>query len=105
MKIISNKEELIQELAGANLQKPNILTSTKYNDKVIFECGCKDKSHKVNDSSNKVFAVSRPVKFATECKNGYLTFFQIKGFFKQKVTTFWSCQSKLFMDSIKQLGL
>ena len=105
MKVISTKEELIQQLAVAPLQKPNPLTSTKYGDKVIYNCGCKDASHKVNDPSNRVFAVSMPVKFAMECENGYLTFFQVKGFFKQTVTTFWSCKSKLFMDALKELGI
>ena len=39
-----------------------------------------------------------PVKFVIECENGFLSFIQVKGFFKQTVNTFWTCKSKLFMD-------
>ena len=105
MKIIKKKEELIQELAVAKLQKPNSLTSTKYGDKVVYDCGCKSKQHRINDPSNRVFAIAMPVKFVIECENGFLSFIQVKGFFKQTVNTFWTCKSKLFMDALKELGL
>lgn len=105
MKIIKKKEELIQELAIAKLQRPNSLTSTKYGDKVVYDCGCKSKQHRINDPSNRVFAIAMPVKFAIECENGFLSFIQVKGFFKQTVNTFWTCKSKLFIDALKQLGI
>ena len=105
MKVIKNKEELIQELSVAKLQKPNALTSTKYGDKVVYECGCKSKQHRINDPSNRVFAIAMPVKFVIECENGFICFIQVKGFFKQTVNTFWTCKSTLFIEALKDLGL
>ena len=82
MKILKTKDEVISQFAESKLQAPNKLTSTNYNDKVTFECGC-GKVHRVNDPSNRVFATALPVKMVIDCENGYVTFFQIKGFFRQ----------------------
>ena len=81
MKILKTKEEVILQFSESKLQAPNKLTSTKYNDKVTFDCGC-GTAHRVNDPSNRVFATALPVKMVIDCENGYVTFFQIKGFFQ-----------------------
>ena len=57
MKLLKTKEEVILQISESKLQPPNKLTSTKYNDKVTFECGC-GTFHKVNDPSNRVFATA-----------------------------------------------
>ena len=104
MKILKTKEEVILQFAESKLQAPNKLTSTNYNDKVTFECGC-GKVHRVNDPSNRVFATALPVKMVIDCENGYVTFFQIKGFFKQTVTSIWSTKATIFTQALEKLGL
>ena len=104
MKILKTLEEVILQISKSKLQPPNKLTSTKYSDKVVFKCGC-GKSHKVNDPSNRVFATAVPVKFVIDCEKGYVTFFQVKGFFKQTVTTIWSTKATVFTKALKRLGL
>lgn len=104
MKLLKNVDEIIKAISEAKLQSPNKLTSLKYNDKVVFECGC-GTFHRVNDPSNRVFAISFPVKFVMDCENGYVTFFQIKGFFKQTVTSFWSAKATNFTKALEKLGL
>lgn len=104
MKILKTKDEVISQFAESKLQAPNKLTSTNYNDKVTFECGC-GKVHRVNDPSNRVFATALPVKMVIDCENGYVTFFQIKGFFKQTVTSIWSTKATIFTQALEKLGL
>ena len=104
MELLKNSDEIIKAISEAKLQSPNKMSSLNYNDKVIFECGC-GTSHTVNDPSNKIFAIALPVKFVLECHNGYLTFFQIKGFFKQTVTSFWSAKSTNFKKALEKLGM
>ena len=104
MKILKTLEEVILQISKSKLQPPNKLTSTKYSDKVVFKCGC-GKSHKVNDPSNRVFAIAVPVKFVIDCEKGYVTFFQVKGFFKQTVTTIWSTKATVFTKALESLGL
>lgn len=104
MKILKTKDEVISKFAESKLQAPNKLTSTNYNDKVTFECGC-GKVHRVNDPSNRVFATALPVKMVIDCENGYVTFFQIKGFFKQTVTSIWSTKATIFTQALEKLGL
>ena len=104
MKLLKKVEEVILALSKAKLQKANPFTSTKYKDSVAFNCGCKTK-HRVNDPSNKIIGIAVPVKFCFVCKNAYVTFVEVKGFFNTKATTIWSCKSKLFSDAMIKLGL
>ena len=104
MKKLKTVEEVIEEFSKSKLQSPNKLTSTKYNDKVTFECGC-GTFHKVNDPSNRVFATALPVKLVIDCENGFVTFFQIKGFFTQTVTSIWSTKATIFTKALEKLGL
>ena len=91
MKILKTKEEVILQFSESN-------------DKVTFECGC-GTAHRVNDPSNRVFATALPVKMVIDCENGYVTFFQIKGFFKQTVTSIWSTKATIFTQALEKLGL
>ena len=104
MKLLKTKEEVILQISESKLQPPNKLTSTKYNDKVTFECGC-GTFHKVNDPSNRVFATALPVKLVIDCENGFVTFFQIKRFFTQTVTSIWSTKATIFTKALEKLGL
>ena len=103
MKLLKKVAEVIAALSESKLQKQNPLTSTKYNDKVTFKCGC-EKTHRVNDPNNKIISVAMPVKFCFLCENSYVVFVQVKGFFNTKATTIWSCKSKLFSDAINELS-
>ena len=47
MKILKKADEIISAISEAKLQSPNKLTSLKYNDNVMFECGC-GKEHAVD---------------------------------------------------------
>jgi len=104
MKLLKTKEEVILQISESKLQPPNKLTSTKYNDKVTFECGC-GTFHKVNDPSNRVFATALPVKLVIDCENGFVTFFQIKGIFSLTVTSIWSTKAIIFTKALEKLGL
>ena len=105
MKLLKKVDEVILALSKAKLQKSHVLTSTKYNDRVIFNCGCKTK-HRVNDPTNWIIGIALPVKFCFLCINAYITFVEVKGFFNTKATAVWSCKSKLFSNAIMtKLGL
>ena len=104
VKLLKNVDEVITALRESKTQKQHSLTSTKYNDKVTFKCGC-EKTHRVNDPNNKIISVAMPVKFCFLCENSYVVFVQVKGFFNTKATTIWSCKSKLFSDAMIKLGL
>ena len=104
MKLLKNVDEVIAAFSESKTQKQHSLTSTKYNDKVTFKCGC-EKTHRVNDPNNKIISVAMPVKFCFLCENSYVVFVQVKGFFNTKATTIWSCKSKLFSDAMIKLGL
>ena len=103
MKLLKNVDDIIAELSKSKIQKQHSFTSTKYNDKVVFKCGCK-KTHRVNDPNNKIIGISMPVKFCFLCENSYVVFIEVKGFFNTKATTIWSCKSKLFSDAMSKLG-
>tara|TARA_B100001057_G_C22735359_1_gene905595 strand:- start:849 stop:1163 length:315 start_codon:yes stop_codon:yes gene_type:complete len=103
MQVLKNADEIIKALAEAKLKPPNKSSSLNYNDKVTFECGC-GTTHTVNDTTNKIFGIALPVKFVLECRNSYLTFFQIKGFFKQTVTSFWSAKVTDFKKALEKLN-
>lgn len=104
MKLLKSIDEIISAISESKLQAKNKLTSTKYNDNVVFECGC-GSSHRVNDPNNRIFAISFPVKFVMDCENGFVTFFQVKGFFKQKVTSIWTAKATDFTKALEKLGL
>jgi hypothetical protein len=102
MEIITDQGLLVAELLLSDLQEKNPLTSTKYPDKVAFDCGCGE-SHKVNDPTNRIISIARPVKFLFECRNQYVSFVHVKGIFSQKANCLWSCTTKLYDDVIKGL--
>ena len=104
MKLLKTTEDVILQISESKLQASNKLTSTKYSDKVTFECGC-GTVHRVNDPSNRVFATAIPVKLVIDCENGYVTFFQIKGFFTQTVTSIWSTKATVFTKALEKLGM
>jgi len=104
MKLLKTTEDVILQISESKLQASNKLTSTKYSDKVTFECGC-GTVHRVNDPSNRVFATALPVKLVIDCENGYVTFFQIKGFFTQTVTSIWSTKATVFTKALEKLGM
>ena len=104
MKLLKTIEDVILQISESKLQASNKLTSTKYSDKVTFECGC-GTVHRVNDPSNRVFATALPVKLVIDCENGYVTFFQIKGFFTQTVTSIWSTKATVFTKALEKLGM
>ena len=102
MEIIADEGLLVAELITTNFQKKNPLTSTKYNDKTAYDCGCNER-HRVNDPTNKIIAIALPVKFLFECKNQYVSFVHVKGIFVQKANCLWSCKAKLYYKVIKDL--
>jgi len=104
MKLLKSVDEVITELSKSKIQKQHSFTSTKYNDKVVFKCGCK-KTHRVNDTNNKIIGIAMPVKFCFLCENQFVVFVKVEGFFKTKATSIWSCKSKLFGDAMTKLGL
>ena len=104
MKLLKTTEDVILQISESKLQASNKLTSTKYSDKVTFECGC-GTVHRVNDPSNRVFATALPVQLVIDCENGYVTFFQIKGFFTQTVTSIWSTKATVFTKALEKLGM
>ena len=101
--IITDKGLLVAELLSENIQEKNKLTSTKYPNKVAFECGC-GKIHTVNDPSLFIIGIALPVKFLFLCPNNYVAFVHVKGFFIQKANCLWSCTAKLYDDVIKGLA-
>ena len=102
MKSLNNINEIIEVISESKLQPKNRLTSTNYPDAVVYECGCGD-FHKVNDLSLVIFAVAMPVKFCFICENKYVSFVHVKGFFKQKASTIWTCEADLFQKAMDDL--
>jgi len=104
MKEITDKYELNAIIVKDKPGPINKLTSTNYPDKVKFECGCGE-THRVNDSSLKIFAIALVVKFYFVCKNDYVTLVKVSGFFSQKATTIATFKKKLFKEYFESLGL
>lgn len=101
--IITDQGLLVAELLTENIQEKNKLTSTKYPNKVAFECGC-GLTHTVNDPSLIIMGIALPVKFLFLCPKKYVAFVQVKGLFIQKANCLWSCTAKLYDDVIKGLA-
>ena len=101
--IITDQGLLVAELLSENIQEKNKLTSTKYPNKVAFECGC-GLTHTVNDPSLIIMGIALLVKFLFLCPKKYVAFVQVKGFFIQKANCLWSCTAKLYDDVIKGLA-
>ena len=102
MKILKDIHEVIMSISESKLQPKNSLTSTNYPDALVYECGCGD-FHQVNDLSLEIFAVAMPVKFCFICKNNYVSFVHVKGFFRQEALTIWTCEAELFQKAIDDL--
>ena len=100
--IITDQGLLVAELLIEPIQKKNPLTSTKYPNKVAFDCGCGQK-HTVNDPLLNIIGVAFPVKFLFSCQNRYVAFVHVKGFFTKKANCLWSCTAKLYDDVIQGL--
>ena len=100
--IITDQGLLVAELLSEKIQNKNKLTSTKYPNKVAFDCGCGER-HTVNDPTLIIMGIALPVKFLFLCKNKYVAFVHVKGFFIQKANCLWSCTAKLYDDVIKGL--
>lgn len=97
MKILKDIKQIEEVLNSTLINPPNALNSTfGYKDSLIFECGCQEKSHKVNDKSLSIIGSAPPVKFLMLCKNNYVSFFRVKGLFKITVDSYWSCELKKF---------
>ena len=73
MNLLKDKNELALEFPKLTIYRPKFY-SLKYNDKVIYEWGCKN-SHRLNDESVLVFSMARP---------GENSFF-----YAQKIFTAW----------------
>ena len=101
--IITDQGLLVAELLLENIQEKNKLTSTKYPNKVAFDCGYGE-IHTVNDPSLIIMGIALPVKFLFLCTNKYVAFVHVKGFFIQKANCLWSCTAKLYDDVIKGLA-
>ena len=102
MEVIKDEGLLVAELITTNFQERNRFTSTNYSSHVAFDCGCGER-HTVNDPTLELILIALPVKFLFECRNKYIAFVHVKGFFKQKANCLWSCKAKLYHKVIKDL--
>ena len=79
--------------------------SLKYNDSVVYKCGCKN-DHRLNDESVLVFSMARPgVNFLFLCPKNFYSMVSIKGFFKTKTETLWTCKKKVFIEYMEAIVL
>ena len=101
--IITDQGLLVAELLLENIQEKNKLTSTKYPNKVAFDCGCGE-IHTDNDPSLIIMGIALPVKFLFLCTNKYVAFVHVNGYFIQKANYLWSCTAKLYDDVIQGLA-
>jgi len=102
MKKLNDINEVITAISESKLQPKNPLTSTRYADSVIYECGCGD-FHQVNDPTLVIFAIAMPVKFCFICENKYVSFVHVKGIFSQKASSIWTCEADLFQKALDKL--
>ena len=101
---IKSSEEMALEFVKKTVYKPKFY-SLKYNDKVIYNCGCKN-DHRLNDESILVFSMARPgVNFIFLCTKKFYSLVSVKGFFSTKATTVWTCKQKVFNDYLKKIGM
>ena len=104
MKQIKTTKEAIKEFNKLNIHKKPAIASTNYNNNVIFKCGCCLGVHRVNDPLNIIIGMSFPVKFVMRCENEYITFFRVKGLFKQTVETYWTCNREIGLEALNKMG-
>ena len=78
------------------------LTSLNYSDDVNFMCGC-GQSHQLNLLRNNVIGTALPIKFyiMTDCQ--CVSLIQVKGLFRIKCLTLWSCNANLFQEAANEL--
>jgi len=104
MNLLKDKNELALEFPKLTIYRPKFY-SLKYNDKVIYECGWKN-IHRLNDESVLVFSMARPgVNFLFLCPKNFYSMVSVKGFFKTKANTVWTCKKKVFIDYMEALGM
>ena len=95
MNLLKDKNELALEFPKLTIYRPKFY-SLKYNDKVIYECGCKN-SHRLNDETVLVFSMARPgVNFLFLCPKNFYSMVSVKGFFKNKSKHCMDLQKKGF---------
>ena len=93
MNLLKDKNELALEFPKLTIYRPKFY-SLKYNDKVIYECGCKN-SHRLNDESVLVFSMARPgVNFLFLCPKNFYSMVSV-----------WTCKKKVFIDYMEALGM
>ena len=95
---LSSYEEVISSLAKENLMAPSKFSNNYQN--VFYECGC-GQMHDVSQSNYDMCAYN--IKFFFDCENKYVTFVKIKGFFKMKAVSLWTCKIDVFNEAISTL--
>jgi len=100
MKVLTNHENIKSAVVGAKIRSGHTKThSTDYPDNVLFECGC-GRTHRVNELRREdILGVAMPVKFLFMCPCDFITFVQVKGLFKQKATSVFTCKRQDFVDA------
>ena len=93
MKIITTETELAAAMAEQRLNPPDTIDTRGYGN-LGFECGCGE-THGVNDFDVQRVASALPVKAIYRCSSN-TTKIHIKGIFRQKCLTVWSCENSLF---------
>ena len=85
--IITDQGLLVAELLLENIQEKNKLTSTKYPNKVAFDCGCGE-IHTVNDPSLIIMGIAILLNFYFYAQINMLHLFMLKVFLFKKLIAY-----------------
>ena len=98
MNLLKDKNELALEFPKLTVYRPKFY-SLKYNDSVVYECGCKN-SHRLNDELILVFSMARPgVNFHFFCAQKTITaWFQLKVFLRQKLILYGLVKKRFLLN-------
>ena len=102
MREIKTEKELTTMLMEDPPMPPSVMNTSGYGN-LGFECGC-GQFHGVNEMGIQQIASYRPVKILFKCDTHY-TKVRIKGIFKQKCLSEWTCKNSLLAKIVKEKGL
>ena len=99
MKIFQSSPSLVLHLTSLKTINNSVpFTYKKYEDYISYDCGC-GSVHQVNGNDGSV-PIGREARLGIhalyKCHNNWLTYIQIKGFFKMKTNSLWALPYDLY---------
>ena len=104
MKLLENEQAVFVAYSRKNWLSANSGAGPKYSG-LSFECGCEKKTHSFEIEHYRILATAFPVYFLVVCANEFVSLVRVKGLFRQRSITEWTCHADLLATSLLAMGL